>query len=251
MVRGLDLFRDHFKEFTGCYILIGGAACDLVMEDAGLEFRATKDLDIILCIEGLTLEFAEALWSFIREGKYEAARRSDGGQSLYRFRNPKSDEHPSMLEFFSRTSGSFDIPADIHLTPIPMGEGFSSLSVILLDEVYYEWVRSSTRRVQGIVVADSEHLIPLKAHAWIDLRTRREGGESVDSKQIKKHHNDILRLSQIIAHDRSLDSIPEKVRDDLESFINYLQTNGMPSNIPGVESSLEDIIRVLRQMYCE
>ncbi|RZB30108.1 MAG: hypothetical protein SRB1_02388 [Desulfobacteraceae bacterium Eth-SRB1] len=46
MVRGLDLFRDYFKDYTDKYILIGGTACDLAMESMGLNFRATKDLDI-------------------------------------------------------------------------------------------------------------------------------------------------------------------------------------------------------------
>lgn len=53
MVEGLERFKDHFKEFTEQYVLIGGAACDLYMEDAGLFFRATKDLDIVLCVEAL------------------------------------------------------------------------------------------------------------------------------------------------------------------------------------------------------
>ena len=48
MVKGIDIFRGFFKDFTDNYILIGGAACDEQMTDAGLSFRATKDLDIIL-----------------------------------------------------------------------------------------------------------------------------------------------------------------------------------------------------------
>jgi hypothetical protein len=35
------------------YVLIGGTAATLAMEEAGLEFRATKDLDIVLYIEAL------------------------------------------------------------------------------------------------------------------------------------------------------------------------------------------------------
>jgi len=46
MVRGLDLFRDYFKDYTDKYILIGGTACDLAMENMGLNFRATKDLEM-------------------------------------------------------------------------------------------------------------------------------------------------------------------------------------------------------------
>ena len=30
MVKGLDTFREYFKEFEEQYILIGGAACDIL-----------------------------------------------------------------------------------------------------------------------------------------------------------------------------------------------------------------------------
>ena len=56
MVRGLDLFREHFKDFADRYVLIGGTACDLIMSEVGLQFRATKDLDIVLCIESGMVE---------------------------------------------------------------------------------------------------------------------------------------------------------------------------------------------------
>jgi len=71
MVRGLDLFRDYFKDYTDKYILIGGTACDLAMENMGLNFRATKDLDIVLILEALDVEFVNAFWGFIKEGQYK------------------------------------------------------------------------------------------------------------------------------------------------------------------------------------
>ena len=55
MVKGLAKFREQFRSHAGQYVLIGGAACDLLMEEAGLEFRATKDLDIVLSVEALTV----------------------------------------------------------------------------------------------------------------------------------------------------------------------------------------------------
>ena len=41
MIRGIDKFRKHFAGFTDHYVLIGGAASDLVMDEAGVAFRAT------------------------------------------------------------------------------------------------------------------------------------------------------------------------------------------------------------------
>ena len=60
MVKGIDQFRAHFEGFNDRYVLIGGAACYLAMEEAGLDFRVTKDLDIVLCVEALDAEFVDA-----------------------------------------------------------------------------------------------------------------------------------------------------------------------------------------------
>jgi len=53
MVRGLNLFRQFFAAHANQYVLIGGTAATLAMEEAGLAFRATKDLDVVLHIEAL------------------------------------------------------------------------------------------------------------------------------------------------------------------------------------------------------
>jgi hypothetical protein len=66
MVRGLDLFRDWFGEFSEQYVLIGGSAATLAMEEAGLQFRGTKDLDVVLHVEALTKEFGQTFWDFIQ-----------------------------------------------------------------------------------------------------------------------------------------------------------------------------------------
>ena len=71
MVTSVDRFRAHFAGHEDQYVLIGGAACDLVMTDAGLDFRATKDLDIVLIVEVLDATFAERFWAFVEDGAYE------------------------------------------------------------------------------------------------------------------------------------------------------------------------------------
>ncbi len=35
MVRGVEKFRAHFRDYEGSFILIGGAACDEWFSDAG------------------------------------------------------------------------------------------------------------------------------------------------------------------------------------------------------------------------
>src|SRR6218665_348101 len=60
-------------------ILIGGTAAALTMEEAGLEFRATKDVDIVLHVEALTPAFGKAFWKFVEDGGYEIRHASDTG----------------------------------------------------------------------------------------------------------------------------------------------------------------------------
>lgn len=43
MVNGLENFKKHFEKFNGKYTLIGGVACELLLDDAGLDFRATRE----------------------------------------------------------------------------------------------------------------------------------------------------------------------------------------------------------------
>ena len=55
MVTGLNVFRDYFADDTDKYVLIGGAACDIVFTSNDATFRATKDLDMVLIVEALRI----------------------------------------------------------------------------------------------------------------------------------------------------------------------------------------------------
>lgn len=103
MVEGLELFKTHFADFTDQYVLIGGTACTVAIEHVGLDFRATKDLDIILCVEVLDKNFAITFWQFVRDGQYETQEKATGERQFYPFTKPQTDGYPFMLELFSRT----------------------------------------------------------------------------------------------------------------------------------------------------
>jgi hypothetical protein len=61
MVRGLAVFREYFAGHADQFVLIGGTAATLAMEDAGLEFRATKDLDQYQVVESRSATICAAL----------------------------------------------------------------------------------------------------------------------------------------------------------------------------------------------
>lgn len=218
MVIGIDRFRAHFAGHEHQYALIGGAACELIMDEVGLDFRATRDLDIVLIVEALDSAFATRFWAFVEAGGYEVRERSAGEKILYRFQKPQAEDFPAMLELFSRAPEGLQLAEDSRLTPIPIDDAASSLSAILLDEGYYLFLKSMVRVVDGIPLLDEAAIIPFKARAWLDLSRDREAGGKVDEKNIRKHRNDVARLLQLLSPEASY-ALPDAVASDLRSFI--------------------------------
>lgn len=250
MVKGIDQFRAHFADFADRYVLIGGAACYLAMEEAGLEFRVTKDLDIVLCIETLDTEFVSAFWEFIKKGGYKNQQQSTGKKLFYRFNEPEDETFPWMLELFSRIPDALTVKGKTHLTPIPVDEEISSLSAILLDEAYYGFIHDSKKENGGFTVVPPECLIPLKAKAWLDLTERRDAGKEVNKKDIKKHKNDVFRLFQLLEPDTRL-SLPGSIGEDLNRFLQEVEANPplslKPFGLMGI--TIGQVFGALREIY--
>jgi hypothetical protein len=60
------------------------------------------------------------------------------------------------------------------------------------------------RNTDGLPWIGEDRLIPLKALAWLDLSARRDQGEAIDGKDVRKHLNDVLRLSQLLSASSSI-----------------------------------------------
>jgi len=205
--------------------LIGGTAASLTMEEAGLTFRATKDLDIVLHIEALTPAFGEAFWKFVEAGGYEIRQASDTGKPVfYRFQKPADERYPAMVELFARAPDGLQLAKGSQLTPIPLNEAVASLSAILLDDAYYEFIMAGRREVNGLPWIGEDRLIPLKAIAWLDLNARKEQGAKVDSKDVRKHLNDVLRLSQLLAPATRI-SLAKNISNDMTRFLNAVASD--------------------------
>lgn len=129
MVKGLDTFRRYFQGYENQYVLIGGAACDIVFENSETAFRATRDLDIVLIVEALTPEFGEKFWNFVQDGKYRNKATNGEKPQFYRFDKPEDESFPKMLELFCRND--FELREMTGITPIHIDDTVSSLSAIL------------------------------------------------------------------------------------------------------------------------
>lgn len=250
MVRGLELFEKTFAPFPTSYVLIGGTACTLAMEERGFDFRMTKDLDIVLCVEALENKFIEAFWKFVKTGNYQYQQQSTGKKLFYRFYNPQDSTYPRMLELFSRKPDAITLRENAHLTPIPASEEISSLSAILLNDDYYRFIHEGKQKVEGLSTLAYTHLIPLKARAWIDLSSQRDLGIHIDESDIRKHRNDVIRLSRLLTPGTRIFLSPF-IRQDMLAFLEKIKKTPIDIKALGViHTDFNGIIAVLSQVYC-
>ncbi len=250
MVRGLEYFREYFEGFQDSYVLIGGVACDLAMDEAGIDFRATKDLDIVLCAEAIDSAFVAKFWQFIKDGGYKHQEKSTGDKQFYRFNKPTNAEFPFMLELFSRKPDEMMLGDDSRLTPIPVDDDVSSLSAILLDNDYYQCIENGRYVIDGIPILRPEYILAFKARAWLDLTERKSIGESVDSRNIKKHRNDIFRLFALLSPEQRVE-ISVGIKVDMKKFVAAMPNEeGLNVQQFGLKNlSVDDVIENLTLIY--
>lgn len=221
-VNGLDKFREFFKLYETNYVLIGGTACAIIFDEFGVDFRATKDLDVVLIVENIDTDFGKAFWSFIKAAGYKVEWDS-ANKNFYRFTKPENPDFPKMIELFSKNE-NFEISDDIHLIPVHISDDISSLSAILLNDDYYNFMLDGMRVVDGISVLDEKYLIPFKVKAWCELIDRRNAGEEGQSKHIKKHCRDVYRLISLLLPNEKV-TLNGMVKDDMNRFLNEIETS--------------------------
>ncbi len=251
MVRGLDTFAEYFAGDEACYVLIGGVATQLALESADMPARRTRDLDIVLCVEVLDAGFAQKLWAFVDAGGYQVHQQGAEPRCFHRFAKPEAAHFPEQLELFARAPDAFPLKPGSHRTPVPVDEDMRSLSAILLDDAYYRFLQAHTQMLAGVRVVTEYALIPLKARAWLDLSERKAGGiGSVDSKQIKKHRNDVLALAQLLTAKQGTEIAPA-IRDDVARFIEAAGSEVTASLLADlrINDTPEDVWARLRAAY--
>jgi hypothetical protein len=245
MVKGMDKFREHFTGYEDQYAIIGGAACELLFGEAGLDFRATKDIDMVLCVEVVDAAFGERFAAFLEAGGYKARERADGKKEFYRFHKPTDTSFPHMIELFSRKPDALKLPEGVVATRIPADGQAISLSAILLDDDYYAALQSGKRDLDGVTIANETLLIPFKARAYLNLCDDGKG----DKEDTRKHRNDVFRLLQLLPNDAALD-VSEPIRADLRRFSDTVEKDQAfdPQSFK-VPISREDGIAQLRSAY--
>lgn len=249
MVAGFESFKSWFQGYDQEYIIIGGVACDMLLSEDERDFRATKDIDMVLIIESITPEFARRFWDYVLEAEYKHKNKSTGDTQFYRFSHPKSKEYPAMIELFSRRAENIVLSDEAHLTPLPMEEDISSLSAILLNDTYYDFLKQGRVILDGIPLLRAAYIIPFKAKAWLDLSERKAKGEQVDSKNIRKHRNDVFRLSALLAQNVRVD-LSNEIREDVKTFLDSMDREQIDVKQLGLSGyNKDDIVSFLNTVY--
>lgn len=245
----IDGFKDFFRDFKDSYVLIGGSACLLLLNEAGFDFRATKDLDIVLCVETLNSDFVTHFWSYLKKGNYKIAKKANGDPCFYRFEKPEESGFPFMIEILSALPELFSDLEDFDVLPMALEEEIISLSAIILNQDYYDLLVNLKTEIEGITLADHRVIIPLKVRAYLDLKTRKENGEMIKSNDIKKHKNDVFRLSRLLVNEK-LENIPEVIRRDMALFnMDLTESDHMLRQIGITELTVEEIKNTLTYVY--
>ena len=249
MVHGLEKFKEYFRAHTNQYVFIGGTACDILMSELGDSFRATKDLDIVLIIEALDYSFGETFWQFIEDGGYEHREKGIGKNQFYRFTDPKDSTFPKMIELFSVLLDEFELKFDKGLTPIHIDESIISLSAILLNDDYYDLLVRSRRVIDSISLIELETVILFKIKAWLDLKKRKEEGDDVDTKNIRKHKNDVFRLLANVSPTSRIKT-SQDIQNDVIQFIKQIEEDKPVLKNLGIRgTSLDDMLVLLSNIF--
>lgn len=252
MVHGLNHFAERLSSYKEHYVLVGGVAADLLMTNIGGEFRATKDLDIVVFMRPDTA-FLTALKEYIQDGDYENKAKSSGEAQYYRFNKPKKEEFPKQIELFSKKPEDLQLFEQQHIIPLQESESEQQFSGILLEDEYYDLIKNHSKAGDHCNYIGAEAQIPLKSRAFIELRERKAQGIDVNERDIKKHRNDILQLSQALtigqtlklsglplAHLNSYLDEVSKLQND-EDLKKYCEQNNL--------GTLVEIILAIKQFY--
>jgi len=245
-VIGLDGFAKYFAGYEDCYTIIGGAACEILMSQTPIDFRATKDIDMIILFEDKFKEFAELFWNYVREGGYTYGWKNSDEPHFYRFTDPK-DGYPKQIELFSRKP-NYHLESTTTIVPIYIDDDVSSLSAILLNDDFYDFMLKGRTVIRGLSVLETSYIIPFKMMAWVNLMHEKSEGRHVNSKDLRKHKNDVFQLFQIVPEGETIE-VTGDVADSVDEFLEMIIGENIVFADLGIDSDIGTEVRALRETY--
>lgn len=123
----------------------------------------------------------------------------------------------------------------------------SSLSAILLNQAYYEFLLGGRQQTAELSYISANRLIPFKAKAWLDLSERKKNGEQIDSRNIRKHRNDVLALSGLLTGD--IVELSESITADMALFLELLAKEEIDFKQQNLKGDLAGVISRIGESF--
>lgn len=119
----------------------------------------------------------------------------------------------------------------------------------MLDNNYYNFLKEGRTIVNDITVLGAEYLIPFKTKAWLDLSNKKASGEHADNKNIKKHKNDVFRLSELIDTDIKI-LVENIIYADIVKFVKDMEKEEIDLKKLGIPNKTkEQILNEILELY--
>jgi hypothetical protein len=78
---------------------------------------------------------------------------------------------------------------------------------------------------------------------------RKDAGEPIDSKNIRKHKNDVFRLSVLLTPEMTV-TVTDIIKSDIEKFFSMIKNEKVDLKALGVENdNLEEVIDYIKQVF--
>jgi hypothetical protein len=105
--------------------------------------------------------------------------------------------------------------------------------------MYSEW----------ILLIEIETVILFKIKAWLDLRDRKKAGEQIDSRNIRKHKNDVFRLLVNVMPSSQLD-ISEEIKADVVEFLSLINEDKPDLRNLGIRGAdFKEMLQLIRSIF--
>jgi hypothetical protein len=218
--------------------------------------RATNDIDMILVVESMTAEFGQRFWDFIIAGEYSTRQRKRGDKEpapeLFRFINSKQG-FPVQIELLSKLPDTLIVPTDFHLTPVPLGEELSSLSAILMDEVFYDHTIKNSIVEDGIRIASPLSLMCLKIKAFLNLTEDKLTNSSIHNTDIRKHRDDVFKLLAMRIDPLTPVELPASIVNDIKLFISIIEKSlpnqSLRDSLKRTDNDIRDYLEIMQTVF--
>ena len=121
-----------------------------------------------------------------------------------------------------------------------------------MDDDYYRLTLDHSTLDDGLRVADFKALVCLKAKAYLNLMADREAGIHRNTKDIKKHRSDAMKLTAGDPDPRAI-VVGERIARDIQEFVTEVDVpeirQALKASINVDDALLEGYLDILRSNY--